>query len=719
MARVALMVRGMDCAEEVATLRAELSPMAGVRTLSFDVLNGKMSVEYDEQEIDPERLKAAVARTGMTAETWLDHAEREGTSDRARVARSVLTGLSGLLLGAGFVAHGAIAGWPQAIGTEETAGMPLVAKLLYLGSVVAGAWFVAPKAYYALRRFRPDMNLLMCVAVAGAVGIGEYFEAAAVSFLFALSLALEAWSVGRARRAIAALLSLSPTQARVMGPDNNEQLIDAASVAAGTTIVVKPGEKFPLDGRIAKGETTVNQAPITGESVPVPKRVGSEVFAGTINEDGAVEVVTLKPYADSTLAQIIKMVGEAQAKRAPSEQWVERFARVYTPAVMCLALAIAVVPPLVSGEWSLWLYRALVLLVIACPCALVISTPVSIVAALVASARQGVLIKGGLYVETPATLKALAFDKTGTLTEGRPSVQRIVPRSGHSEEELLRIAAAIEARSEHPLARAIVEYAAGRGFRPEPASDFRAIKGKGASAVLDGRSFWIGSHRFLEEQGQETEELHAELEALASSGASVVVIGEQEHVCGYIALSDRVREEARQVVARLKAEGVSHLVMLTGDNRGTAEAIGRETGVDEIHAELLPQDKVTAMEDLVRRFGAVAMVGDGVNDAPALARATLGIAMGAAGTDAALETADVALMGDDVSKLPWLIRHSRRTLRVIRQNIVASLGVKVLFVALTFAGYASLWGAIAADTGMSLLVVFNALRLLRAGEGSS
>jgi Cd2+/Zn2+-exporting ATPase len=386
---------------------------------------------------------------------------------------------------------------------------------------------------------------------------------------------------------------------------------------------------------------------------------------------------------------------------------------------MCLALAIAVVPPLVSGEWSLWFYRALVLLVIACPCALVISTPVSIVAALVASARQGVLIKGGLYVETPATLQALAFDKTGTLTEGRPSVQRIVPRSGHSEEELLRIAAAIEARSEHPLARAIVEYAAARGFRPEPASDFRAIKGKGASAVLDGRSFWIGSHRFLEEQGQETEELHAELEALASSGASVVVIGEEAHVCGYIALADRVREEARQVVARLKAEGVRHLVMLTGDNRGTAEAIGRETGIDEIRAELLPQDKVTAMEDLVRRFGSVAMVGDGVNDAPALARSTLGIAMGAAGTDAALETADVALMGDDVSKLPWLVRHSRRTLGVIRQNIAASLGVKVLFVALTFAGYASLWGAIAADTGMSLLVVFNALRLLRAGEGSS
>lgn len=719
MARVALMVRGMDCAEEVATLKAELSPMAGVRTLSFDVLNGKMSVEYDEQEIDPERLKAAVARTGMTAETWVDHAEREGTSDRARVARSVLTGLSGLLLAAGFVAHGAIAGWHQAIGAEEAASMPLIAKLLYLGSVVAGAWFVAPKAYFALRRFRPDMNLLMCVAVAGAIGIGEYFEAAAVSFLFALSLALEAWSVGRARRAIAALLSLSPTQARVMGSDNNEQLVDAASVVAGTTIVVKPGEKFPLDGRIAKGETTVNQAPITGESLPVPKRVGSEVFAGTINEDGAVEVVTLKPYADSTLAQIIKMVGEAQAKRAPSEQWVERFARVYTPAVMCLALAIAVVPPLLGGAWSLWFYRALVLLVIACPCALVISTPVSIVAALVASARQGVLIKGGLYVETPATLQALAFDKTGTLTEGRPSVQRVVPRSGHSEEELLRIAAAIEARSEHPLARAIVEYAAGRGFRPEPASDFRAIKGKGASAVLDGRSFWIGSHRFLEEQGQETEELHAELEALASSGASVVVIGEEAHVCGYIALADRVREEARQVVARLKAEGVRHLVMLTGDNRGTAEAIGRETGVDEICAELLPQDKVTAMEDLVRRFGSVAMVGDGVNDAPALARSTLGIAMGAAGTDAALETADVALMGDDVSKLPWLIRHSRRTLGVIRQNIAASLGVKVLFVALTFAGYASLWGAIAADTGMSLLVVFNALRLLRAGEGSS
>lgn len=715
MSQIILMIRGMDCAEEVATLRAALAPLAGVQSLAFDVLNGKLSLEYDPDVIDPDRIKASIARTGMVAETWVDHEERLGTGERARRNRTLMTGLSGLLLVAGFVAHVAIAGWPAAIGTDEAGGVPTAAVLLYLAAVIAGAWFVAPKASYSLSRLKPDMNLLMCVAVAGAILIGEYFEAAAVSFLFALSLALEAWSVGRARRAIAALLSLSPTQARVVVAANNEQLVGAEAVAVGTTIVVKPGEKFPLDGRIAKGETTVNQAPITGESVPVTKQIGDEVFAGTINEDGAVEVVTLRPYADSTLAQIIKLVGEAQAKRAPSEQWVERFARIYTPAVMALAFAVAILPPMLDGDWASWFYRALVLLVIACPCALVISTPVSIVASLVAAAREGVLIKGGLYVETPASLRAIAFDKTGTLTEGKPRVQHVVPRSGHTQDELLRIAAAIEVRSEHPLARAIVEHAAGLGIRPEAATNFRAVKGKGAEATFHGHAVWVGSHRFLEEQRQENEELHAELEGLGASGASVVVVGEDSHVCGYIALADGIRMDAREVVAQLRAQGIVHLAMLTGDNQGTAQAIGREIGVDEIRAELLPQDKVVAVEDLVRRFGSVAMVGDGVNDAPALARSTLGIAMGAAGTDAALETADIALMGDDVSRLPWLIRHSRRTLGVIRQNIAASLGVKTLFVVLTFLGHASLWGAIAADTGMSLLVVFNALRLLKAG----
>lgn len=712
--RAEFLVRGMDCAEEIATLRGELAGLPGVQDLSFDLLNRKMTVEVDPQPGAAEAIVSAVARTGMTAEPWSDRTEERSSSDEGRRRRSWTTAASGLLLALGFVVHATQRGLAAALGGAG-AEAPLLARVASLGAVVLGAWFIAPKAWHSLRRLRPDMNLLMCVAVLGAIGIGELFEAATVAFLFAVSLALEAWSIGRARKAIGALMALSPTKARVIGEGNSEELVEAATVQVGTVVVVKPGEKFPLDGRIVRGRTTVNQAPITGESAPVPKEEGSEVFAGTVNEEGAVEVETVKPFADSTLSQIAKMVGEAHARRSPSEQWVERFARVYTPVVLGGALLVALLPPVFGGEWSTWFYEALVLLVIACPCALVISTPVSIVAALVAAARQGVLVKGGLYMEVPARITAMALDKTGTLTEGRPRVKAVVPRAGHDERELLSIASAVEARSTHPIARAIVEHAAERGIRPAPASDFQMLAGKGAHARVDGVDHWLGSHRYLEERAQETPELHEQLEELAASGSTVVVVGREDHVCGFVALSDRMRPGTPAVLDDLRAAGIRSIVMLTGDNRGTGEALGREAGVDEVRAELLPQDKVRAIEELVAIHGTVAMVGDGVNDAPALARASLGIAMGVAGTDAALETADIALMGDDLSKLGWLVRHSRRTLRVIRANVAASLAVKALFLILALAGRASLWTAIAADMGVSLLVVLNALRLLKPG----
>jgi Cd2+/Zn2+-exporting ATPase len=391
------------------------------------------------------------------------------------------------------------------------------------------------------------------------------------------------------------------------------------------------------------------------------------------------------------------MVSEAQSRRGPSEQWVERFARIYTPAVLALAILVLLVPPLLLGApWSDWLYRALVLLVIGCPCALVISTPVSIVAALAAAARNGVLIKGGLYVELPSRLKAVAMDKTGTLTEGRPRVVELVPMSGHDEKEVLEVAAALESRTEHPLAIAIREHAVAKGIAARAPEDFQILQGKGARGRVFDREYWIGSHRFLEERGQETPEVHQRLEELSLSGHSVVVLGDETHVCGFIGLADAVRPTAAKAVAAIRREGVEHVVMLTGDNLGTAERIARDTGVDMVRAELLPADKVAAVEELVKRYEHVAMVGDGVNDAPALARASLGIAMGAAGSDAAIETADVALMSDDLSKIAWLIAHSRATLAVIRQNIIAALSVKAVFVALTFAGKASLWAAIAA-----------------------
>jgi Cd2+/Zn2+-exporting ATPase len=706
-------VQGMCCAEEVAALRRELAVLQVVEDVSFDILRARMTVRFAPNQENHDAVIAAVRKTGMTALPWSEEsAAGLPRSSWWRQPREMLTLVSGLAVAAGFAVHAGLVGLRSAIG--EGAAVPLVAAGLYLLAVVAGVWMVVPKAWYAARRLRPDMNLLMVIAVAGAVGIGEWFEAATVAFLFALSLVLESWSVTRARRAVTALMALTPPKARIVCPkDRCEELVDVASVEVGTTVIVKPGEKFPLDGTIRVGSTAADQSPITGESLPVSKSVGDAVYAGTINGMGAVEVVTTKAAADTTLARIVRMVSDAQSRRAPSEQWVDTFARYYTPLVMALAVVVSIVPPLVmGGSWSSWFYEALVLLVIACPCALVISTPVSIVSALTSAARRGVLIKGGLYVEAPAGIRAIAMDKTGTLTEGRPAVVRVVPLSGHTERELLEIAAAIEARSEHPLAHAIVSYATARGIRPEAVADYQAIQGKGATAVLTGQEVWIGSHRYLEERAQETPEMHQTLEDLAAAGHSVVVLGNNHHVCGFIAVADRVRPQAREAVAALRSAGVEHIIMLTGDNRGTAQAVAHQTGVDEVRAELLPEDKLRAVEELVARHGRVAMVGDGVNDAPAMARATLGVAMGAVGTDAAIETADIALMGDDLSKLPWLIRHSRRTLAVIRQNIVLSLAVKGIFVVLTLAGHASLWAAIAADIGVSLLVVANAMRLL-------
>jgi len=438
------------------------------------------------------------------------------------------------------------------------------------------------------------------------------------------------------------------------------------------------------------------------------------IYAGTINGDSVLEFETSKPANDTALVRIIHMVEQAQSRRAQTEQWIEKFAHYYTPAMMVLALAFGVVPPLIVGGWMEWFYRGLVMLVIACPCALVISTPVSIVSGLTSAARNGVLIKGGVYLETIGNLKALALDKTGTLTYGKPQVQQIVPFNEHSEKELLEIAAALEANSEHPLAKAVIEKARVNGIRAEPATDFSATKGKGATAKIEGRPYWIGSHRLMDEQGQETQDVHNKAESLEDSGHSVIAIGNEKHVCGLIGVADTLREDIPQIIKAIKNSGVEHITMLTGDNKGTASAIARMAGVDEYKAELLPEDKVNIVDSLVAKFGCAAMIGDGINDAPALAAATVGIAMGAVGSDAAIETADIALMSDELSKLPWLLNHSKRTLGIIKANIIFSLGVKFVFIVLAVLGLASLWMAIAADMGASLLVIFNSLRLLRS-----
>ena len=711
-------IDGLDCAEEVAVLKKEIGTKQGIIELDFDILNARMAVSYDPQIISRQEIISSVNSTGMKAIPWQQRTEKPHTSFWWRKGRLITTCLSGALLLTGFASHWFIhRSFFHAIAPDykgEEMIFPLVSIIFYVSAVVTGLLFIAPKALRALMRFRADMNLLMTVAVFGAIIIGEWFEAATITFLFAVAELLEQWSITRARRAIETLLDLSPPTARVKFPDGSSLEKPIEDVPVGSIVIVLAGEKIPLDGKIKTGVSAINQAPITGESIPVTKEPGDVIYAGTINGDSVLEFETSKPANDTALVRIIHMVEQAQSRRAQTEQWIEKFAHYYTPAMMVLALAFGVVPPLIVGGWMEWFYRGLVMLVIACPCALVISTPVSIVSGLTSAARNGVLIKGGVYLETIGNLKALALDKTGTLTYGKPQVQQIVPFNEHSEKELLEIAAALEANSEHPLAKAVIEKARVNGIRAEPATDFSATKGKGATAKIEGRPYWIGSHRLMDEQGQETQDVHNKAESLEDSGHSVIAIGNEKHVCGLIGVADTLREDIPQIIKAIKNSGVEHITMLTGDNKGTASAIARMAGVDEYKAELLPEDKVNIVDSLVAKFGCAAMIGDGINDAPALAAATVGIAMGAVGSDAAIETADIALMSDELSKLPWLLNHSKRTLGIIKANIIFSLGVKFVFIVLAVLGLASLWMAIAADMGASLLVIFNSLRLLRS-----
>lgn len=717
-------VHGLDCAAEITALEREVGPLAGgADKLAFNLIRGEMAVLDNASPVSASDVKKAVTRAGLAAEEQGTVSDNQGSENSHQRYRTLFTALSGIGVLKGIAFHfwhaGGVAEGIQLFSGHGGQSAPPLEIVAYALAIGFGVLFVLPKAWHAATRLRPDINLLMVIAVAGAIGIGEWFEGAAVAFLFSLSLTLEGWSIARARRAISALLDLAPTTVRVKQADGSEKEVRAADVPVGALFIVKPGERMPLDGQIVGGSSSVDQAPITGESIPVAKELGDGVFAGTINGDGALEVESTKRAEETTIARIIRMVEDAQGRRANAEQWVEKFARVYTPLVILASIAVLLIPPVVFGaDWSEWLYRSLVLLVIACPCALVISTPVSIVSALAAAARSGVLIKGGVYVELPAHTKALAFDKTGTLTRGQPVVTNVIPLYGHTEESVLERAAALEARSQHPLARAVIDCAIERGIKVHPATDVQTIKGKGVNGVFGGEFFWLGSNRYLVERNLNIDEIQARVNTLERAGNTVVAVGNDRHVCGLVAISDTLRPGARQSLDALRRAGIEHLVMLTGDNKLTAEAIAQDLDLDGVHAELLPEDKVSMIDALVERYGTVAMIGDGVNDAPAMARASFGVAMGAAGSDAAIETADIALMTDDLAKLAWLVSHSRHTLSIIRQNIAFSLGVKALFVILTFAGFASLWGAIAADVGASLLVVANALRLLKARAGT-
>lgn len=709
-------VSGLDCAEEVAILNRVVGPKVGGQDhLAFDVINARMTLLDSANRVTDDEVAQLVASTGMSAKPW--DAENAADDQAAHLTRQKrFTALSGGFWGAGFLYHIVETGLGGVLGLfagHGEAPMPLAEAGLFAVAILLGVWLVAPKAWSSARRLSPDMNLLMVVAVAGAVTLGEFFEAATVAFFFSLSLYLESWSVGRARNAVSALLDLAPPTARIVRDDGSEADVPAAEVAVGDRFIVRGGDRVPLDGEVTEGAGAVDQAPITGESALVPKEPGDEVYAGTINGEGTLTVRATKAASDTVVAKIIRMVGDAHARRAPVEQWVAKFARNYTPIVMVLAIAIAILPPLLAGgEFGYWVYNALVLLVIACPCALVISTPVSIVAALTSSARAGVLIKGGAYVEAPGRTTALAMDKTGTITMGEPEVASLTPLGNASARDLMTLAAGLEARSSHPLARAILARAEADGIDVVPAVDTRTVPGRGLEGRAGGRPVWLGSDRFAKEKGFGSV-IPADLRArIEGAGSTLVAVGDDSGVTGVLELRDRIRPDAKGIVAKLHAQGVKSIIMLTGDNERTARAVAEVVGIDAVRAELLPEDKVAAIEELVAEYDMVAMIGDGVNDAPAMARAHYAIAMGAVGSDAAIETADIALMTDDISRVAWLIGHSRRAMTIIRQNIGISLATKALFVALTAFGMASMWGAIAADVGVSLLVVANALRLL-------
>ncbi len=590
---------------------------------------------------------------------------------------------------------------------------------IFVTAIIVGGWMLLPGAWAAVRQLRPNISSLMVIAVIGASVIGEWAEAATVVFLFGVAEWLEGWADRRAQRATEALLKIAPKTATVKR-DGQFVEVPVEEVKVDETVAVKSGMSVPLDGVVATGESAVNQAPITGESVPVDKKPGDTVFAGTINGEGSLEVRVTKPAGDTTLAKIIRLVAEAQEQKAPTQRFVDVFARYYTPAVTVVALLVFLVPPLLmGGEWSAWLYRACVLLIIACPCALVISTPVSIVAGLTALAKRGVLVKGGAHLETIGGLKALAVDKTGTITEGRPKVLGIELVNAPTNEDVLRIAAALDDHSAHPLAKAVVAYVKEQNVAFTRAENYQARSGRGSEGVVDGHAYFVGNHRFTHELGVCSEDIERQLAVIEGKGQSVVVVGHRPHdgckgeVLGIIAVGDTLRPNAKAAIAELHAVGITKIVMLSGDNQRAADFIARQVGIDEARGDLLPDNKVSAVKELRQKHGVVAMVGDGVNDAPAMATANIGIAMGAAGTDAAIETADIALMQDDLGKIAETVRLGRRTMGIIRFNITFALGLKALFLVLTLLGHASLWLAIMADTGATLLVVANSLRLLK------
>jgi Cd2+/Zn2+-exporting ATPase len=692
-------IANMDCPNEERLIRNKLDGMPGIVRLDFNLMKRVLTVHH--REIDLAEVTRALTAIGMQARLVPEQMPQDQQLPAADNKQKLLLVISG------FAACGAEAlAWN---GYTDTS--PVVIGLAVL-SIVSGGMPTLHKGWIALKTLTLNINFLMSLAVLGAVTIGQWPEAAMVVFLFAVAELIESLSLDRVRRAVHGLLKLAPDVVSVRNADDRWEELPVRTVEVGAVVRVKPGERIALDGVVIDGQSTVNQAPITGESVPVAKREGDVLYAGSINERGMLEMRVSSDSGNSTLAKIVRVIEETEASRAPTQRFVDLFARYYTPAVVVLAILVAALPPLVFGaSFTDWFYKALVMLVIACPCALVISTPVTIVSGLTAAARRGVLIKGGQYLEAGHKLKVIALDKTGTLTTGAPEVVEIVALSNAEHDDLLLLAASLNAHTDHPLARAIV--AAGpQATYYRKVRNVESLPGRGVKGEVDGRLVYLGNHRLIEELGICNDQVETRLRNIENAAQTAILLATSEQVLGIIAVADGLRPGARQAVERLKRLGVV-TVMLTGDNQLTAQRIGEEIGIAAIHAELLPEDKLRKIRELQAAHGTVGMLGDGINDAPALAQADIGFAMGAAGSDTAIETADVALMDDDLDKLPLFITLSRATRWVLVQNIAAALVIKALFFVLAILGMASLWMAVFADVGASLLVVFNGLRLLR------
>ncbi|MFO1494877.1 MAG: heavy metal translocating P-type ATPase [Lysobacterales bacterium] len=692
-------IEAMDCPTEEALLRKRLSGMPGVFDLSFDLMRRQLTVQHGLPSIDP--IVDAVASLGMKAEPAVSGVPDEAIAVAPAETRESWTPL--LLAGAAALASEA-AEW---LGLAT----PYLPAALAISAAAVGGIGTYRKGWIALRNLTLNINALMTIAVTGAMLIGQWPEAAMVVVLFALAERIEAASLDRARNAIRGLMAMTPDTATVRQPDGSWQTVMARVVGVGSVVRLKPGERVALDGIVSAGNSAVDQSPITGESVPIDKGVGDALFAGTINQSGELEFTVTATANESTLARIIHAVESAQGTRAPTQRFVDQFARVYTPVVFAVAFLCAIGPPLLfGGGWLAWIYKALVLLVIACPCALVISTPVTIVSGLSAAARRGILIKGGVYLEQAQHLKWLALDKTGTITEGKPALIDFVVISG-SEAAAITLAASLAARSDHPISQAIANGLRARAAGARPVDAFEALPGRGVKGTLAGQLHYLGNHRLIEELKLCGSELESRLTALEKQGKSTALLASTTAVLAVFAVADRVKPTSLEAVAQLHALGIKTL-MLSGDNQHTASSIARQVGIDNAKGDQLPEDKVAAIAALAAS-GVVGMVGDGINDSPALARASIGFAMGAAGTDTAIETADVAIMDDDLRKIPILVRLSQATASILKQNIALALGVKAIFLGLTLAGMGTMWMAVFADMGTSLIVVLNGLRLLR------